>query len=1193
MKRLWASMAAGASRVCRPLWRGLRGGAATAARTLARLWRGLDGAVQAVARALRPLQRVVVRLTKVALWLLPLLLALMLVAHAWVETQGLPGWAANYVAGRLAEQGVRLEAEGIRAGLLRGVTLDQARLRFALQDVPVIVTCNELRLRLDPRALRSRRPALRSASFDGASVALYLGPVGPPGSERAALRLERCRGDAQRQRDGAMVLTLDGLAEKIALHLDVDLRGLEARGRHAAPPPPPTASAEAPAPVPAGAPESPPAPATEPWRLRAELARLATWLGRARLAERDAFLSGRLTLDLEHPEANRFHGDLGIAELTIGDLSVPHLKSRLHYRAPELRLEDLTVVLGQGQTLTAEVVLDLAAQTARGRLHGQILPDTLRRLPLPAAPAWTERLLTTLPVDVEAELATSPWQPSSWQISGTLRARNLAMPGLAVSRLEGRLAWDGQILRVDPWRAELDAAATEYAEGSLAWYASDRTLEGRIEGRCSLGERLRQAGLTTRLPALRQVAFASPVTLQVSLERSSLDWRRLRAAGSIGTATIGLHGREVGPLAATWSLAEAVLRLEKATVGLRDAPADAVAVQASVDLDQALASGVWAAPFGLRCQALAEPADPHGAAPAAPAAAPPAWQDGVALDGTLRWTPSQGRVEIQAEGNGYPGRWYDTAVPRLGLPASDIVHGIRCAPGLPAQVTLSAGRDDARQPWRLHAQVAGREARYGDLTLRAAQGTIDLTSRRVAFTDIVATTADGDDLSLDLTLDFKPLAVTIRNARIVGRPELIATFIDHRESRRFYQRVWQDVRWHDAQAATIDLHHLAYRKTPGGRDWTLTLAADLQAGAMSYRNQDLTGMRATVELDLPEKVVVREARITTANAALEGEVTVFTDSNPRCTFALRQAEGGQDPAVILDLIHPEWGRLLGPLAFSPSSAVDCRGSFYLGREPRLQLNGSLQAPWMEAHGLRLEAATADWRLSQSALHWDLTAARLFGGTVATTGLYDLETGFGKVAIRGDGMALKDLSAHLDGQGESSTSEGVVQAHCNLEILRGWAGRDLQVYGDGVLNISEADLWRVPLFDPLARLLDVSFLSRLTGGRASGLGRITRLDADLAFTGDRVAVRSLTTDGTILSLRGAGEYCWETDRIALAVSGQALDNAGLVGWIFRPLSWAFFNAELSGTAKDHRWRLSTAFNRALPGGGGDNPAEATP
>jgi len=531
-------------------------------------------------------------------------------------------------------------------------------------------------------------------------------------------------------------------------------------------------------------------------------------------------------------------------------------------------------------------------------------------------------------------------------------------------------------------------------------------------------------------------------------------------------------------------------------------------------------------------------------------------------------------------------------VPRLGMPASDIMHGIRCSPGLPAQVTLTAGRDDARQPWRLRAQVAGREARYSDLALRAAQGTIDLTSRRLAFTDIVATTADGDDLSLDLTIDFKPLAVTIRNARIVGRPELVATFIDHREAKRFYRRVWQDVRWQDAQAATVDLHRLAYRQTPGGRDWTLTLAADLQAEALSYRDQVLTGLRATVELELPEKVVVRRARIATANAALEGEVTVFTDSNPRCTFALRQAAGGQDPAVILDLIHPDWGRLLGPLAFSPDSSVDCQGSFYLGREPRLQLSGSVQAPWMTVRGLRLEEAAADWRLSQSALHWDLTAARLFGGTIATTGLYDLETGFGKAAFRGDGMALKDLSTHLGSQGSTATSEGLAQAHCNLEILRGWAGRDLQVYGDGVLSITEADLWRVPLFDPLARLLDVSFLSRLTGGRASGLGRITRLDADLAFTGDRVAVRSLTTDGTILSLRGAGEYCWETDRIALAVSGQALDNAGLVGWIFRPLSWAFFNAELSGTSKDHRWRLSTALNRALPGSG-DGPAEAAP
>jgi hypothetical protein len=171
-------------------------------------------------------------------------------------------------------------------------------------------------------------------------------------------------------------------------------------------------------------------------------------------------------------------------------------------------------------------------------------------------------------------------------------------------------------------------------------------------------------------------------------------------------------------------------------------------------------------------------------------------------------------------------------------------------------------------------------------------------------------------------------------------------------------------------------------------------------------------------------------------------------------------------------------------------------------------------------------------------------------------------------------------------GTGAPQEGSISAHCRLQILRGWAGRDLQVYGDGNLSVTQADIWRVPLFDPLGRLLDVSFLSRITGGKTSGLGRITRLDAELGLNGDRMIVRSLTTDGTIVSLRGRGEYCWETDRLRLTVSGETLDKAGIVGWIFRPISWAFFNAELTGTSKDNKWRLSTVLSKALPGGSGE-------
>jgi hypothetical protein len=582
---------------------------------------------------------------------------------------------------------------------------------------------------------------------------------------------------------------------------------------------------------------------------------------------------------------------------------------------------------------------------------------------------------------------------------------------------------------------------------------------------------------------------------------------------------------------------------------------------------------------------------PAAALPEATTAA--VWENAVDLAGVLLLTPQTGAVDLRAEGTAFPDLFCASWLPRLGLPESDIVRGIHCAAGSPAHLVLSASRPDRRQPPRLQAAVSAQDVRYLDLEFRTVQGNLELSPKTLSFSDLRGTTVAGEELSVGhLQIDFEPLAVIIRKGRVVGNPNLGATFIDAPQAKRIYRAVWEDFRWPADHPAVIDLRELAYRQSPGGHAWELTLDATLQALQASYRDLPVTRLDANVLLALPGSVTVRDARVQTESATVEGEVTILVGDNPKCSFELRQQQGGQDPRRVLHALNPEWDGMLAPLTFSPQSALDCRGSFYLSREPRLQVSGSLRTPYLEFHGLRVADPDLRWRLSEAALHWDIRSGKLFGGNLALTGAYDVDTGAGTVALRGEAMEFKQIATRI-GLKDPEAAPGLVSAHSRLQILRGWAGRDLQVYGDANLTLAQADIWRVPIFDPLGRLLDVSFLSRITGGKAVGLGRITRLDADLGFTGDRVAIRSLRTDGTILSLRGRGEYCWETDRIYLAVTGQTLDNAGIVGWIFRPLSWAFFNAELTGTSKDSKWRLSNAFSKAIPGNSATGSADDSP
>ena len=143
---------------------------------------------------------------------------------------------------------------------------------------------------------------------------------------------------------------------------------------------------------------------------------------------------------------------------------------------------------------------------------------------------------------------------------------------------------------------------------------------------------------------------------------------------------------------------------------------------------------------------------------------------------------------------------------------------------------------------------------------------------------------------------------------------------------------------------------------------------------------------------------------------------------------------------------------------------------------------------------------------------------------------------------------------------------------------------LQLTGNGKLNIADGNLWTVPILAQLGKLLDITFLSRLSGGRLSGLGRISALDADLEFKGDRVAVPRFSTDGTILSLQGQGDYWWPTGKVDFSVKGETLSGVNVLWVALKPLSWVF-DARLTGTLDKHDWRMASGLRRVLTG---ENP-----
>ncbi|MDX9979369.1 MAG: hypothetical protein RBU25_04885, partial [Lentisphaeria bacterium] len=313
-----------------------------------------------------------------------------------------------------------------------------------------------------------------------------------------------------------------------------------------------------------------------------------------------------------------------------------------------------------------------------------------------------------------------------------------------------------------------------------------------------------------------------------------------------------------------------------------------------------------------------------------------------------------------------------------------------------------------------------------------------------------------------------------------------------------------------------------------------------------------------------------------------GEVKVSTDGVPRCDLRLATEEGGCDPRLVLRLINPEIEGYLDTMQFSPASAVTCSGSFLLAKEPHLNLTGTLHTPRWQWAKVELADVAAEWGLRGSEIRWDIERASFCQGTVASTGLYDTVDRAGTLAVELENASLTTIVTAF-GTGQAvPESDSKVAFSGRARFLRDWAGRPVQLTGGGQLDITEGDLWRVPVLSQLGALLDLPLLHRLSRGTATGLGQISALRADLIFDGERVSVPHFFTDGTVISLTGTGEYSWRTDRVEFDVAGEAFRQmGGLVSLVTSPISWVF-NARLSGTSKDYRWRMNNALRRAILG-----------
>jgi hypothetical protein len=549
------------------------------------------------------------------------------------------------------------------------------------------------------------------------------------------------------------------------------------------------------------------------------------------------------------------------------------------------------------------------------------------------------------------------------------------------------------------------------------------------------------------------------------------------------------------------------------------------------------------------------------------------------LHGKIRLRPGS-RLSGTVAGTLYPASAYAVLRQTFRLPRINFLNKFSCA-GSPirAEVEIPEFVLHSRQ-WKISGKLSGKDIRYDQLVLAAAHSGFSVSPTRLMFTNIEARTEKDVELGLNIGIRFDPLQVRIDKGRIVGDPRVATSFVEPQAARKIYSRIWRDFTWDAKTPPRVTLPSLIYKG--GSADWRLTMDASLAVENVRYKNMQAEKISLAVKLNLPAELRIEKATVRTADGLAHGNMRIRFSGTPKCEFSFSNAEGGADPKRILQLFREDWGRYFDDVEFAPKSNISCHGSFFLKGDPVMRIQGTLKTPFAAYKGLRIEELETTWGVTPESIGWDLRRGRVFGGEIRSTGTYDITNRIGQVALNCRRMSFPDVLTHFGNKKDHPSLPGFLWLDCKLQVLRNWAGKDLQLTGNGRLSITDSDLWNLGMLKGLGSLLNARLLHRLSLGRLSTLGKISRLDADLSFHGNRLLIPSLSTDGTILSLRGSGEYSWESDRFFFQVTGQTLHKVRLLSFALRPLSWVF-KAEVVGSPEKHKWRMVNVFKQVLSAG----------
>lgn len=284
------------------------------------------------------------------------------------------------------------------------------------------------------------------------------------------------------------------------------------------------------------------------------------------------------------------------------------------------------------------------------------------------------------------------------------------------------------------------------------------------------------------------------------------------------------------------------------------------------------------------------------------------------------------------------------------------------------------------------------------------------------------------------------------------------------------------------------------------------------------------------------------------------------DPTGKLNFFLKSTLSGND---MIRSLYPVWKSEY--IDFPESVSVESRGVIDYAKPEKTHFTASVTNGTCIWRKMRIDDIDTTLSCRDNILSFYNAGGTFAEGRLLMDYTYDFSKETGTAAIRLSGANLKSLLENLGQKDiEPEYRNGIFNA--NLAARLSYSEKDeLLLNGDGGFTLTGTNLWTVPIFGSLLRVIGKVW-------SLESFGAITKADGKFTLDGDRLILRKFRSDGGFVSLNANGFYRWQDNFFDINVRAELLRNAlpfDAMSHLLTPVSW-ILEQKLKGNFNTYQW-----------------------